>query len=341
MTEITRYPLVRHLRSDASHHVLHYAKGKLVRSGRGLSFWFFPINAALAVVPVEDLELTFLFEARSKDFQEVHTQGVVTYRVTDAAAVANRVDFSIDPRSGTHRKKPLERIAGMLTELAQQHATGYLAANDLHAILRAGPEEIRGRIDTGLSADAGLAGMGIAIVSVRVSQVAPSPEVEKSLRVPVRESIQQEADEATFRRRAQAVEKERAIQENELQNKIELARREQLLIEQRGANEKRRMTDETEAAKINAVAHAERQGLESTAQAAAIRAVEEARVGAERERMAIYRDLKPEQLFGLAAQAFAEKLSTIDHITITPDHAGALLRQLAAGGVLPVGRTEA
>ena len=52
--------------------------------------------------------------------------------------------------------------------------------------------------------------------------------------MPTREAIQQAADEATFQRRAQAVEKERAIQENELQNKIELARREEQLIAQKG-----------------------------------------------------------------------------------------------------------
>ena len=40
------------------------------------------------------------------------------------------------------------------------------------------------------------------------------------------------ADEAAFARRAMAVEKERAIQENELQNRIELAKKEEGLIEQ-------------------------------------------------------------------------------------------------------------
>ena len=91
-------------------------------------------------------------------------------------------------------------------------------------------------------------GMGLEVVSVRVGAVKPVAEVEKALQVPVREGIQQEADEATFRRRAEAVEKERAIQENELQNQIELARREADLIERRGENERKRVTDEAAAA---------------------------------------------------------------------------------------------
>ena len=56
---------------------------------------------------------------------------------------------------------------------------------------------------------------------------------------PTREQVQQEADRATFERRAVAVERERAIGENELQTQIELARREEQLVAQRGANARR------------------------------------------------------------------------------------------------------
>jgi hypothetical protein len=44
-----------------------------------------------------------------------------------------------------------------------------------------------------------------------------------------------------------AVEKERAIQENELQNRIELAKREELLIGQQGQNERREAQEIVEA----------------------------------------------------------------------------------------------
>jgi hypothetical protein len=47
MADIRRYWLVRHLRSDTSHHVLHYRRGRLVASGRGLSYWFSPMSASL------------------------------------------------------------------------------------------------------------------------------------------------------------------------------------------------------------------------------------------------------------------------------------------------------
>ncbi|MCL2778241.1 MAG: hypothetical protein FWD73_09570 [Polyangiaceae bacterium] len=57
--------------------------------------------------------------------------------------------------------------------------------------------------------------------------IRPKSEMEKAMEAPIRECIQQEADEAAFARRALAVEKERAIKENELKNQIELAKRDE------------------------------------------------------------------------------------------------------------------
>jgi hypothetical protein len=136
---------------------------------------------------------------------------------------------------------------------------------------------------------------------------------------------------ATFRRRA-AVEKERAIQENELQNQIELARREANLINQHGENEKKRATDAAEAARIAAEAEAERRGIAAQAQAESIGLVEEAKVKAEQERMAIYRDFPTERLLGLAAQRLAGKLQRIEHLNLTPDLLGGLLTNLVEAG---------
>jgi regulator of protease activity HflC (stomatin/prohibitin superfamily) len=96
----------------------------------------------------------------------------------------------------------------------------YLVHTDLVEILEQGFEEIRMRIGAALHEDESLEGMGLETVAVRIAAVRPEAEVEKALRTPTRESIQQQADEATFQRRALAVEKERAIQENELQNRI-------------------------------------------------------------------------------------------------------------------------
>ncbi|MDH3306215.1 MAG: band 7 protein, partial [Acidimicrobiia bacterium] len=157
-------------------------------------------------------------------------------------------------------------------------------------------------------------------------------DLEKALQAPTRERLQQTADEATFLRRALAVEKERAIAENELTSQIELARREEDLIAQRGANELRRAGDEAQSKRIEAVAQADRATLGAKAKAEGIGLVEAAHNEAETARIAIYRDLPASVLVGLAARELAAKLERIDHLNLSPDAIAPLLQNLMAAG---------
>ena len=101
MTDIRRYPVVRHIRTEPSSYVLHFRRGRLVRSGRGLAFAFRPSIASLVLVPMDDRELELVFHGRTSDFQDVTAQGVVTFRVDDPQLLADRIDFSVDLATGT------------------------------------------------------------------------------------------------------------------------------------------------------------------------------------------------------------------------------------------------
>ena len=111
------------------------------------------------------------------------------------------------------------------------------------------------------------------------------------------------------------MEKERAIQENELQNRIELARREELLVEQEGANRRREAEEEAERTRIGARAEAD-----------GIALVENVAMGVERERATLYTGLSPIAILGLVARDTVEQLPEIGQVVITPD----LLASLAA-----------
>lgn len=180
----------------------------------------------------------------------------------------------------------------------------------------------------GLETDDGLQSIGISIVTVRVSAVSPAPEMEKALQTPTREEIQQEADDATFQRRARAVEKERAIQENELKNKIELAKREAELIAQEGQNQRRTATERAEAEKIAVTAAADQRTIEAASEADALRVVDSARVEGEEARMGIYRDFPARVLTALGLRELAGKIQKIEHVNLTPDMVLPLLSNL-------------
>jgi regulator of protease activity HflC (stomatin/prohibitin superfamily) len=332
MAQIRHYPLVSHVRGQASSQQLYWKGGALLRSGRGLSFFFRALSANIAEVPLDDRDLTFLFHGRTADFQDVTVQGVVTYRVSNAEAVANRIDFSLDLRTGAYLRTPLDQIADRLTQLAQQYVVGLVVTTTLADLLKDGVQRLRAAISEGFAAETALADMGLAIVSVRVSTVQPDAEMDKALQTPTRERIQQSADEATFARRALAVEKERAIAENELQNRIELARRTAQLVDQEGANTRRQAEEAAAAAKIAAEALAERSNLETTSKATAVRAIEGERLAIEKERVAAYGAVSPAVLTALAAREFAGRIGKIEHVNLSPDALSPFLADLAAAG---------
>ncbi|MFE9096963.1 SPFH domain-containing protein [Streptomyces sp. NPDC007264] len=339
MADITRRLGWRHLRGAPTTHIRHHRAGRLVHDGPGLSFWYRSLTAALSEIPVDDRELAMTFHARTSDFQDVAVQATVTYRISDPAVAAARLDFSIDPDTGVWRGSPLDQLSTLLTETAQQHALDVLARTSLSAALVDGVAAVRERVGAGLAAEPRLPATGIEVVAVRVVALRPEPEVERALRTPAREQIQQEADRATYERRAVAVERERAIAENELASRIELARREEQLVEQRGRNARREAEEQAAADGVRAEAEAARTVRLADAEAArsvrlaraeaeGAREVGEARAQAQEAWLRVHADVDVATLHALTGTRLAENLPRIDSVTVSPDVLTGLLARL-------------
>jgi regulator of protease activity HflC (stomatin/prohibitin superfamily) len=341
MAYITRRPFLSHYRGTGTAHVVHLRHGNVAHQGVGQAFWFRPLGTVLSEVPVDDRELPLAFRGRTADFQEAAVQGSVTYRFADPVKAARRLDFGLDPATGVAQGTPLDQVAGLLAELAQQHALSLLASLPLAEALAEGPAAVRARIVEGLSGDPRLGETGLEIVDTRIVAIRPEAEVERALRAPARELIQQQADRAGFERRAEAVNRERAIAENELQSRIELATREEQLVAQQGANERRKAQEASEAAsivstgnaervKIAAVAEAERMHIATAAQAEQAKALGEAEAAAIAARMQAYRNQDPRILLAIAAQSLAASLPNIGTLNLTPDILTTVLSSLTA-----------
>ncbi len=139
MAQIRRLGPVHHLRSDASMYILRYRRGVLRRSGRGQSFFFLPHSSSIAEVPVDDREMPLSFRSRSSDYQEVTAQGVVTFRVRDPRRLADRIDFTIDLSTGVLLRQPLEKLALLFSQIAEQRARAWVASVALRRVLGEGP----------------------------------------------------------------------------------------------------------------------------------------------------------------------------------------------------------
>jgi uncharacterized membrane protein YqiK len=141
-----------------------------------------------------------------------------------------------------------------------------------------------------------------------------------------------DADRATYERRAVAVQRERAIAENELQNQIELAVREEQLVTRRGQNQLRQAEETAAAERVAAGAEAERRRVLAAGQAEAVRVLGEANGAAESARLAAYRDLDPQLLIALAVRELAQNLPQIGTLNLTPDLITTALAGLTRGG---------
>ena len=127
MADIHSYPFLRHLRGAPTSYIRHTQNGHVLHQGVAQSFWFRPLSAVLSEVPVDDRDLPLIFHARTADYQDVVVQATVSYRIAEPPRAAERIDFGIDPQSGKWRSTPLETLASLVMELAQQHALELLA----------------------------------------------------------------------------------------------------------------------------------------------------------------------------------------------------------------------
>ena len=332
MAQIKRYPFASHIRAEASSHIRHYSGGKMRREGRGLSFWFNPSGASIVEVPLADRELTFLVKSQSSDYQDLAVQGTILWRVADAARLSDRVDFTLDLKSGKPQGKPEDHIRSVLSALSRQYVDDYIKSLGVRTVLEAGLAPLQTALNTGFAKDPTPEAMGLEVIAVRVAGLNPSSELARALQAPTFEALQQQSDEATFARRALAVEKERAIAENELNKQVELASRQAELIAHEDANARSEAEAKAAAMKISAEGSAEDKVIGADAEATRIRAVEQAQADMEKARMAALSQLAPEALYALAAKEFATKLEKIDSVTISPDMLAGVMQQLRGIG---------
>lgn len=330
MATITTRPFVRHLSTTPTMHVTHLRRGTLRHTGAGQAFWFRALDAAISEVPLDDRELSVVVSLRTADLQQLSAPATATYRIVDPDLAARRVDFSIDLSTGVWAEQPLDAIAAPLHGATTAAVVHLLQPKTLDSALRADLAELGAAATAMLAADTRLAELGIAIVGVRFSLLRAEPDVERALQTPARESIQQDADKATFARRALAVEREAAIGENELSNQVELARRQEELVTVRGRNARIEAEQAAVAARIAVDAEAERTRTSAEARADAERALGEAAGAAERARMAALQGVPVEVLTALALREMAGNLPSIEHLTVTPDLLTDLVGRLGA-----------
>lgn len=292
MATIHRYPFLKQARVEASQFLAVYRDGRPVESGRGLAVWFSPYSStSLVEVPADERDHELQISATTRDFQTVSVQGTATWRAALPMTLADRVDFSIDLASGAHRADPIAQVEGLIDGLVTIAVERFVSARTVGEVLSAGVGPLLASLETEVAGSRRLSDIGVELAGVRLTSLTPSPDLVRALRQPTVERLQQAADEATFARRAAAVEKEAAIAENETKARIKLEEERALLIARERDNEVARAEGQSETAKVAAEGAARTREIATLAEAASILRLDEARLKGERERAEIARTM--------------------------------------------------
>jgi regulator of protease activity HflC (stomatin/prohibitin superfamily) len=305
MATIQSYMILRHARVEASSMLAVFRNGRLAKHGRGLSVWFVPQGGtSLAEVPVDDRDHVIAVSAVTRDFQTISVQGGATWRAADAVKLAERIDFSIDHRRGAYRSDPVTQIDNLINGLIKAAIETHVASRTVGQLLEEGVGALLTKVQEGLARTERLSAVGIELVGIRLSDLTPAPDLVRALRQPTVERLQQTADEATFKRRANAVEKEAEIAENETKAKITLEQtksqlidreRENALAQARAVAEKAKIDADSAAStkSIEAESAARARGIGAAAEADAIAKIDSVKLRSEKERAEIAQTMPP------------------------------------------------
>jgi hypothetical protein len=210
---------IRFIKVEPTDFILQCKRGKVVREGAGLSFFCFAPTTSLVLVPVGSVDVPFIFEEVTADFQQVTIQGQLTYRVADPKKLSQLMNFSLAPNGRSYASDDPAKLPRRLINHAQVLTRASLKALPLRAALGQS-ENLVASLRQGLQASEAIAALGVEVLGLAILAIKPTPETARALEAEAREQILRGADEAIYARRNAAVEQERAIKENELNTEI-------------------------------------------------------------------------------------------------------------------------
>ena len=330
---------IKFIKVQPTTYLLQYRSGKLVREGLGLSFFYYSPPTSLVAVPVGSVDVPFIFEETTADFQTVTIQGQVTYRVGEPKRLAALLNYTLAPNGQTYASEDPTKLPERVIHVLNVLARSELQKLPLREAIR-GSDALVKAVKVGLVGSEEITSLGLEVLGLSILAIKPTPETARALEAESREKLFRDADEAIYARRNSAVEQERAIKENELNTEIAVENKKRQIREtqmeaERAVQEKRHVVEKEaleasigiEDRRKNLVAlAADNAKAEADARAYGVSTTMKA-LGSVDPRILqalASTSMKPEQLIAFAYQELAGEADKIGQLNISPD----LLREL-------------
>lgn len=207
------------IKAQPTTHLMQFRKGRIVRAGAGLSFFYYSPTSTLVAVPVGSQDCGFMLELVTSDFQGVTVQGQISYRVGNPKQTAALLDYSLKPDGKSHASEDPKQLGERVAMQAKVIIQQAIQALDLKQALKASAN-IAQAAQQQLGDRSEIKALGLEILGVSIVAVKPTPDIARALEAEARESNLKAADDAIYLRRMAAVQNERSIRQNELDTDI-------------------------------------------------------------------------------------------------------------------------
>lgn len=205
----------RYLTSPPTRYVLQFRNGEIINEGAGKSFFYFVPTTTIVSVELASVDVPFVFEEVSADFQEVTIQGQLTFRVAQPKQLVKLMNYTVDAR-GRYVSDDPERLRERLIQLAQVRAHRFTQSQTLMELLPQ-CEPLGADLLEALRTSEIVAMLGIEILALSVLSIKATPEMGKAMQAEAREQLLLRADQAVYARRNIAIELEQKLKEAELE----------------------------------------------------------------------------------------------------------------------------
>jgi hypothetical protein len=330
---------IRFIKVSPTEFVMQFKRGKIVQEGVGLSFFYFAPTTSLIRIPIGSVDIPFIFEEVTADFQQVTIQGQLTYKVAEPTKLTQLMNFTLASNGKDYVSDDPKKLAQRLINHVQVLTRTSLKTLHLREAL--GQSDILvATLKEGLQSTDMLDSLGIEVLGLSILAIKPTSETSRALEAEAREQILRESDEAIYSRRNAAVEQERSIKENELNTEIAVEHKKRQIKEtqmeaEKAVQQKKREIQEAEMATKIALEEQNKELValstanaheEADSKAYAIATVMNAFSGTDPKTLQALASIgmDPGQLVALAFKELAENAGKIGQLNISPE----LLREL-------------
>lgn len=228
---------IRFIKAQPTEHLIIYKRGRIVREGAGVSAFYFSPFASLVRIPLASVDIPFIFNEITADFQSVSIQGQITYRVQNPSQLAALLNYSLTYNGEDYATEDPQKLAQRLVNHTQVLTSSVIKHLQLREVLTVSSDLVT-KLRADLQANEAIRSLGLEVLALAILAIKPTPETARALEAEARESILQRADEAIYARRNAAVEQERAIKENELNTEIAVEQKKRQIRETKMEAEK-------------------------------------------------------------------------------------------------------